>query len=57
MDENSYLCKKGEEMSQTNFISSNGGDFSKAKRNTTFHFSQSMDIFDADIDELLPDSS
>lgn len=30
---------------------------SKAKRNATFHFSQSMDIFDADIDELLPDSS
>lgn len=26
MDENSYLYKKGEEMSQTNFISSNGGD-------------------------------
>ena len=30
---------------------------SKAKRNMTFHFSQSMDIFDADIDELLSDSS
>ena len=30
---------------------------SKAKRNATFHFSQSMEIFDADIDELLPDSS
>lgn len=56
MDENSYLYKKGEEMSPTNFISSNG-DFSKAKRNTTFHFSQSTDIFDTDIDELLPDSS
>lgn len=57
MDENSYLYKKGEEMSPTNFISRNGGDFSKAKRNTTFHFSQSTDIFDTDIDELLPDSS